>query len=70
MTFPFVAKHPGARLKLSDYVAEFVAKQNIGHVFMVPGGGAMHLDDSFFHHPGVETVSNLHEQPRPPDTLA
>ena len=49
-------------MKLSDYVAEFVAGQNIGHVFMVPGGGAMHLDDSFFHHPGIETVSNLHEQ--------
>jgi acetolactate synthase-1/2/3 large subunit len=49
-------------LKLSDYVAEFVAGQKIGHVFMVPGGGAMHLNDSFFHHPGVECVSNLHEQ--------
>jgi acetolactate synthase-1/2/3 large subunit len=49
-------------LKLSEYVAEFVARQKIGHVFMVPGGGAMHLDDSFFHHPGIECVSNLHEQ--------
>ncbi|MGZ3370425.1 MAG: thiamine pyrophosphate-binding protein [Caulobacteraceae bacterium] len=49
-------------MKLSDYVAEFVAGQKIAHVFMVPGGGAMHLDDSFFHHPDIETVSNLHEQ--------
>lgn len=49
-------------MKLSDYVADFVAGQGVKHVFMVPGGGAMHLDDSFFHHPAVETVSNLHEQ--------
>jgi acetolactate synthase-1/2/3 large subunit len=49
-------------LKLSDYVSEFVAGQKIGHVFMVPGGGAMHLNDSFFHNPNIETVSNLHEQ--------
>jgi acetolactate synthase-1/2/3 large subunit len=49
-------------LKLSDYVAEFVARQNIRHVFTLPGGGAMHLNDSFFHHGGFECVSNLHEQ--------
>ncbi len=49
-------------MKLSDYVADFVAQLNIGHVFMVSGGGAMHLDDSFFHHSGFTCVCNLHEQ--------
>src|ERR1700739_5957 len=29
---------------------------------MGPGGGAMHLDDSFFHHGPLTCVSNLHEQ--------
>jgi len=49
-------------VKLSDYVADFVARQGVSHVFMVPGGGAMHLNDSFFHHGGLTCVSNLHEQ--------
>ncbi|HEY1562114.1 MAG TPA: thiamine pyrophosphate-binding protein, partial [Caulobacteraceae bacterium] len=44
------------------YVADFVARQGVKHVFLVPGGGAMHLNDSFFHHEGMECVSNLHEQ--------
>jgi acetolactate synthase-1/2/3 large subunit len=49
-------------VKLSDYVINFVAAQGVRHVFMVPGGGAMHLNDSFGHHPDVVCVSNLHEQ--------
>jgi acetolactate synthase I/II/III large subunit len=49
-------------VKLSDYVADFVARQGVRHVFTVPGGGAMHLNDSFFHHDGLTCVSNLHEQ--------
>jgi acetolactate synthase I/II/III large subunit len=57
-----VAGSRGRTLKLSDYVAGFVARQGVKHVFMVPGGGAMHLNDSFFHHEDIECVSNLHEQ--------
>ncbi len=49
-------------MKLSDYVADFVARQGVRQVFMVPGGGAMHLNDSFGHHEGIECVFNLHEQ--------
>lgn len=49
-------------MKLSDYVADFVARQGVRQVFMVPGGGAMHLNDSFGHHEGFECVFNLHEQ--------
>ena len=33
-------------MKLSDYVIQFVAEQGVKHVFMLPGGGAMHLNDS------------------------
>jgi len=32
--------------KLSDYVFEFLEKKGIEHVFLLPGGGAMHLVDS------------------------
>jgi acetolactate synthase-1/2/3 large subunit len=49
-------------MKLSDYVFQFVAQQGVRHVFMVAGGGAMHLNDSVGHCPDLEYVCNLHEQ--------
>lgn len=49
-------------MKLSDYVADFVFRHGVRHVFMLPGGGAMHLNESFGSHPGLEYVCNLHEQ--------
>jgi len=49
-------------IKLSNYVAQFVRDLGVKHIFMVSGGGAMHLDDSFCHCPGIEFVCNLHEQ--------
>jgi acetolactate synthase-1/2/3 large subunit len=49
-------------MKLSDYVIRFVADQGVKHVFMLPGGGAMHLNDSLGRCPDVQYVCNLHEQ--------
>ena len=49
-------------MKLSDYVVDFIARQGVGHVFMIPGGGAMHLNDSLGRHPTLKFVCNLHEQ--------
>jgi acetolactate synthase-1/2/3 large subunit len=49
-------------MKLSDYVVEFIASHGVKHVFMVPGGGAMHLNDSLGRHPTLRFVCNLHEQ--------
>lgn len=48
--------------KLSDYVAEFVAKAGVQHIFMLTGGGCMHLTDSVGRNPHVEYVCCLHEQ--------
>lgn len=48
-------------MKLSDFVAQFVA-QHTNHVFTVVGGGAMHLNDSFGHCEGLTPIYNLHEQ--------
>jgi acetolactate synthase-1/2/3 large subunit len=48
--------------KLSDYVIDFLARHGIEHVFLVPGGGAMHLNDSLANCPTIEFVCNLHEQ--------
>lgn len=33
-------------IKLSDYVFKFIEGKGIKHAFILPGGGAMHLDDS------------------------
>ncbi len=49
-------------MKLSDYVFRFIAGHGVKHVFMVPGGGAMHLNDSLGRCKDLEYVCNLHEQ--------
>jgi len=52
----------GTPIKLSDYVMEFLARQKVEHVFVLVGGGAMHLDDSLGKCKGLSYVCNLHEQ--------
>jgi acetolactate synthase-1/2/3 large subunit len=49
-------------MKLSDYVLRFVADQGVKHVFLVVGGGAMHLNNSLAHEKRLTPVCNLHEQ--------
>jgi acetolactate synthase I/II/III large subunit len=48
--------------KLSDYLFRFIADRGVKHVFMVPGGGAMHLNDSLGKCPDIKYICNLHEQ--------
>src|SRR5262245_6714387 len=49
-------------MKLSDYVVQTLAAKGARHVFFVPGGAAMHLNDSLGSAPGVTYTANLHEQ--------
>lgn len=49
-------------IKLSDYVANFLAEAGLRHVYMLTGGGAMHLNNSLGKHPKLQTVFNHHEQ--------
>lgn len=49
-------------IKVSDYIADFIARLGIRHVFSVAGGGAMHLVDSFGKHKDVQYVACHHEQ--------
>lgn len=49
-------------MKLSDYVVRFVADQGVKHVFLVTGGGAMHLNQSLGSHPAIKAICNSHEQ--------
>ncbi|MHB1744187.1 MAG: thiamine pyrophosphate-binding protein, partial [Acidobacteriaceae bacterium] len=48
--------------KLSDYLVQFVADQGVQHVFLVTGGGAMHLNESLSRCKSIEPVCNSHEQ--------
>ncbi len=49
-------------MKLSDYVMQFLAEKNAGTVFMLPGGGCMHLVDSLGRNQNLSYVTCLHEQ--------
>ncbi len=48
--------------KVSDYIADFAADHGITDVFTVPGGLAMHMNDSFGHHPRLTCTYDHHEQ--------
>jgi acetolactate synthase-1/2/3 large subunit len=49
-------------IKVSDFIANYLVEQEIQHVFMVTGGGAMHLNNSLGKHKNLEVVFNHHEQ--------
>jgi acetolactate synthase-1/2/3 large subunit len=49
-------------IRVSDYLARRVAELGVRHVFLVSGGGAMHLDDAFGKHKDLHYVCNHHEQ--------
>jgi len=49
-------------MKLSDYVMKFVADQGVSHVFLVTGGGAMHLNHALSCEARLTAVCNSHEQ--------
>lgn len=49
-------------IKVSDYIASFLADNGIEHVFTVTGGGAMHLNDALGHCERLKCIYNHHEQ--------
>jgi acetolactate synthase I/II/III large subunit len=49
-------------MKLSEYVARYLADHGVRHVFMLTGGGAMHLNDSFGQEKRIQYVCCHHEQ--------
>lgn len=50
------------RIRLADYVADFLVKHGVTDVFSVVGGGAMHLNDALGHKDGLTVTYNHHEQ--------
>ena len=53
---------PVAVMKLSDWVADRLVEHGIRHIFMLTGGGAMHLNHSIGTHPQLKTTFTHHEQ--------
>ncbi|MCK4816005.1 thiamine pyrophosphate-binding protein, partial [bacterium] len=49
-------------IKVSDYIFQFLAAKDIKHIFMLCGGGAMHLNDSVGRNSKISYVCTLHEQ--------
>jgi acetolactate synthase-1/2/3 large subunit len=49
-------------IKLSDWVAQKAVELGVRHVFMVTGGGAMHLNHSLGSHKQIGAIFNHHEQ--------
>jgi acetolactate synthase-1/2/3 large subunit len=49
-------------MKLSDYIVSQLADWGVRHIFLVTGGGAMHLNDSIGAEPRIQYICNHHEQ--------
>ena len=49
-------------MKLSDYIVGRLADWRVRHIFLVTGGGAMHLNDSIGKEPRLQYICNHHEQ--------
>ncbi len=49
-------------IKLSDYMVRFLTEAGVNRIFVLTGGGCMHLADSVGRQPGLEYVCCLHEQ--------
>lgn len=49
-------------IKLSDYVIKKLEETGSKHMFMLPGGGAMHLNDSLGKSSKIQYICCLHEQ--------
>jgi acetolactate synthase-1/2/3 large subunit len=50
------------KIRLSDYVASRLVEHGVKHVFMLTGGGAMHLNDALGRVDGLQYVCCHHEQ--------
>jgi acetolactate synthase-1/2/3 large subunit len=50
-------------MKLSDYVFQFVADHGVQHVFLVTGGGAMHLNASLAAEKRITPICNSEPMP-------
>ena len=51
-----------SQIRLADYVFQTLANQGLDHVFLVTGGGAMHLNDAVAVESRLHRICCHHEQ--------
>ena len=49
-------------MRVADYIAQALVQHGVTVVFLLPGGGAMHLNDALGRTPGLRYTAFLHEQ--------
>lgn len=49
-------------MRVADYIADYIYKLGVKHVFMLSGGGMMFLSDGLAQHKKLKVVCNHHEQ--------
>lgn len=50
------------KIKVADYIADYIASLGVKHVFLIPGGGNVSMVDSISKHHDLKHVCNHHEQ--------
>lgn len=50
------------KIRVAEYVGQFLAERGVEHVFMLTGGGAMFLNDALGFNPSLTAVFHHHEQ--------
>ena len=50
------------KIRVADYIAQRSAETGAKHVFLITGGGAMHLNDALTRHKSLTPVFFHHEQ--------
>ena len=50
------------KIRVADYIADFITARGIKDFFLLPGGGAMHLVDALGNHKDLNYIACHHEQ--------
>jgi len=50
------------KVRVADFIVNYLVENNFAHVFLVTGGGAMHLNDAFAQENRITPIFNHHEQ--------
>jgi acetolactate synthase-1/2/3 large subunit len=49
-------------MRAADYIIEYLYRFGVKYIFLVPGGGAMYLNDAIGIHKGIKYIACMHEQ--------
>ena len=50
------------KIRVADFIAEFLCQKGVKHTFFLSGGGMMHLIDAVGRNKGIKYICNHHEQ--------